>query len=92
MLMVDSEGTPLSVDIASANQAEVNLIEPLIEERALEQKPARLMYDRAADSAPLRERLGSAANRTRLPPSQKPYETANAGRTRDPPTEMALSR
>ena len=58
MLMVDSEGTPLSVDIASANQAEVNLIESLIEQRALDQMPARLMFDRAADSDPLRERLG----------------------------------
>lgn len=59
MLMIDGEGTPLSIDIASANQAEVNLIEPLIDERALDQKPARLMYDRAADSDPLRERLGT---------------------------------
>lgn len=58
MLMVDSHGTPLSVDIASANKAEVKLIEPLIEERALDRKPARLMYDRAADSDPLRNRLG----------------------------------
>jgi hypothetical protein len=58
MLMIDGEGTPLSVDIASANQAEVNLIEPLIKKRALEQKPERLLYDRAADSDPLRARLG----------------------------------
>lgn len=59
MLMIDGEGTPLSVDIASANQAEVNLIEPLVEERVLDQKPERLLYDRAADSDPLRERLAA---------------------------------
>ena len=57
MLLIDGQGTPLSIDIASANQAEVNLIEPLIEKRTIEKKPKRLMYDRAADSDPLRERL-----------------------------------
>jgi len=57
MLMVDSEGTPLAVDIISANHAEVKLIEPLIEKRILPQKPKRLMYDLAADSGPLRDRL-----------------------------------
>lgn len=59
MLMIDGEGTPLSIDIASANQAEVKLIEPLIEKRVLDQKPERLMYDRAADSDPLRTRLAA---------------------------------
>lgn len=59
MLMIDGKGTPLSLDIAGANQAEVNLIEPLVEKRTLEQKPKRLMYDRAADSDPLRERLAT---------------------------------
>lgn len=59
MLMIDSNGLPLSVEIAGANHAEVNLIEPLIDGRTLEQKPKRLMYDRAADSDPLRERLNA---------------------------------
>lgn len=58
MLMVDGQGVPLAVDIISANHAEVKRIEPLIEKRVLRQKPKRLMYDRAADSDPLRERLG----------------------------------
>lgn len=58
MLMIDRQGTPLAVEIASANQAEVNLIEPLLENRVLDGKPARLLYDLAADSDPLRERLG----------------------------------
>lgn len=57
MLLTDGEGTPLSVDITSANHAEVNLIEPLIKKRALKRKPKRLLYDRAADSDPLRKRL-----------------------------------
>jgi hypothetical protein len=58
MLLVDGEGTPLGADIASASQAEVNLIEPLIEKRTCRRRPKRLMYDRAADSDPLRQRLG----------------------------------
>lgn len=59
MLMIDGEGTPLSIDVAGANQAEVKLIEPLVEKRTLEQKPKRLMYDRAADCDPLRTRLAT---------------------------------
>lgn len=55
--MVDGEGTPLAASIASANQAEVNLIEPLIKQRTTRKKPKRLLYDRAADSDPLRQRL-----------------------------------
>ena len=57
MLMVDGEGIPLSVHVTGANHAEVNLIEPLIDQRVLPNKPQRLMYDRAADSDPLRQRL-----------------------------------
>ncbi len=54
MLMVDGAGTPLAATIASANQAEVNLIERLIQQRTLRRKPRRLLDDRAADSDPLR--------------------------------------
>ena len=57
MLHVDGEGIPLAADIASASQAEVNLIEPLLEKRTVRRRPRRLIYDRAADSDPLRQRL-----------------------------------
>jgi transposase len=57
MLLVDARGTPLGVDIASASPAEVKLIEPLLEKRVLRKRPKRLIYDRAADSDPLRQRL-----------------------------------
>lgn len=62
MLMVDANGIPLAIDVVSASAAEVNRIEPLLEERVLEERvlarqPERLMYDRAADSDPLRARL-----------------------------------
>jgi len=57
MLLVDGRGTPLGVDIASASPAEVQLIEPLLKQRILRRRPKRLIYDRAADSDPLRTRL-----------------------------------
>jgi transposase len=56
MLLVDGHGTPLGVDIASASPAEVTLIEPLLNKR-ISRRPDRLIYDRAADSDPLRTRL-----------------------------------
>ncbi|WP_166824225.1 transposase [Thalassoroseus pseudoceratinae] len=59
MLMVDGVGTPLAVTIDSASRHEVRLIEPLIENCRLPRKPKRLMYDRAADSDPLRTRLAA---------------------------------
>ena len=57
MLLVDGNGLPLAVDISSASPAEVTLVEPLLEKRTLPRKPKRLVYDKAADSDPLRERL-----------------------------------
>lgn len=57
MVLVDGHGTPLAAEIASASPAEVTLIEPLLEKRILRRKPRRLIYDRAADSDPLRARL-----------------------------------
>lgn len=57
MLLVDGAGLPLSVDIDTASTAEVNLIEPLLNQAVTRYVPDRLIYDRAADSDPLRERL-----------------------------------
>lgn len=57
MILVDGNGTPIGIDVASASQAEVNLIEDLIEKRVCDKKPKRVMYDKAADSDALRERL-----------------------------------
>jgi transposase len=57
MLLVDGRGTPLAANISSASPSEVTLIEPLLDRRILRRRPKRLIYDRAADSDPLRERL-----------------------------------
>lgn len=57
MLLIDAQGLPLGIDTASASPHEVTLIEPLLEKRVLRRKPRHLIYDTAADSDPLRERL-----------------------------------
>lgn len=57
MLLVDGAGLPLSIDIDSASPDEVTLIEPLLEQAVFTRLPNRLIYDRAADSDPLRKRL-----------------------------------
>jgi transposase len=59
MILADGTGLPLAVDIESASPAEVTLIEPLIDEAVTTHVPARLIYDRAADSDPLRRRLAT---------------------------------
>src|SRR5688572_17729072 len=57
MLLVDGTGLPLSIDVDSASPAEVTLIEPLLDQAVTPYVPNRLIYDRAADSDPLRQRL-----------------------------------
>ena len=57
MLLVDGGGLPLSIDVDSASPGEVTLIEPLLDQAVVPRIPNRLIYDRAADSDLLRERL-----------------------------------
>lgn len=59
MVLTDGRGVPIGIDTASASPHEVTLIEDLLEKRILRRKPRRLIYDAAADSDPLRERLAS---------------------------------
>jgi hypothetical protein len=47
MLMVDGNGLPLSAFTLSANEAEVNAIETLVDFRTCEQAPERLLYDQS---------------------------------------------
>jgi transposase len=78
MILIDGEGLPLAVDTASASPNEVTLIEPLLDKMIIRDKIRRLLYDKAADSDPLRSRLlkrgieliaRHRANRTK-PPTQ----------------------
>ncbi|MEM6798687.1 MAG: transposase [Planctomycetota bacterium] len=57
MVLADAQGLPLAVDTASAREAEVNLIEPLIDAAATPFVPDKLIYDKAADCDALRDRL-----------------------------------
>jgi len=57
MLMIDGNGTPLSVFTLSANQAEVNALENLVDIRVTKKKPKRMFYDKAADADWVCERL-----------------------------------
>lgn len=54
----DGNGLPIGVTIAGAHVPETALIEPTLESIVVEYAyPERLLYDKAADSDPLRERL-----------------------------------
>lgn len=57
MVLSDAEGIPLAAEIHSASPAEVTLIESLLDQQPLPKTPQRLIYDMAADSDPLRNRL-----------------------------------
>jgi transposase len=65
MVVADGQGIPLGVQLASATPHEVTLIESTLEQVAVPRKgrgrprknPKRLIYDKAADSDPLRDRL-----------------------------------
>lgn len=57
MVLTDATGLPLAIDIEAANVAEVNLIERLLDSAVTPYVPNKLIYDKAADSDPLRERL-----------------------------------
>ena len=57
MVLADARGLPLAATIASASPHESLLIEPLLDSRILRRRPQRLIYDKAADNDPLRERL-----------------------------------
>ena len=57
MLLIDARGIPLGATISAANRHDVRLIEDLIAQRMLRRRIPRLIYDKAADSDPLRARL-----------------------------------
>ena len=65
LVVADGQGVPLGVELASASPHEATLIEPLLAQihvpRMGPGRPRcrfpRLIYDRAADSEPLRDRL-----------------------------------
>jgi transposase len=60
MVLMDGDKTPLGVLITAANESEVNHIERLLQASVVPlPEELRLLYDGAADSDPLRERLAT---------------------------------
>jgi transposase len=57
MAIVEADGLPVAVTIASANPHEVKLVEQTLEARFVEDKPDRLIGDNAYDSDGLEARL-----------------------------------
>lgn len=53
MAVADSFGSPLAVSVASASPHEGALVEQTLESRFVEEKPERLVGERAYDSDPL---------------------------------------
>ena len=53
MAVADGAGFPLAISIGSASPHEVKLVEDTLDKRFIEEKPERLIGDRAYDSDPL---------------------------------------
>jgi transposase len=58
MARADGSGLPISVHVTSASPHEITLVERTLESRFLEEKPKRLIGDRAYNSDPLDAELG----------------------------------
>jgi transposase len=57
MAVADGAGFPVAISVGSASPHEVKLVEDTLDKRFTEEKPERLIGDRAYDSDPLDERL-----------------------------------
>ena len=57
MAVADGAGFPVALSVGSASPHEVTLVEETLEKRLVEEKPKRLIGDRAYDSDPLDEKL-----------------------------------
>jgi transposase len=57
MAVADGAGFPVALSVGSASPHEVRLVEETLEKRLVDNKPERLIGDRAYDSDPLDKRL-----------------------------------
>ena len=57
MVVVDGQGLPLGKQLASASPHESKLLEPTLDQSFAPEKIERLIYDKAADSNALRQRM-----------------------------------
>jgi len=59
MAVADRAGFPVALSVGSASPHEVRLVEETLEKRLVDEKPERLIGDRAYDSDPLDEKLAT---------------------------------
>lgn len=59
MAVADGTGFPVALSVGSASPHEVGLVEETLEKRLVDEKPERLIGDRAYDSDPLDEKLAT---------------------------------
>jgi transposase len=57
MAVADGTGFPVAISVGSASPHEVRLVEETLDKRFTQEKPERLIGDRAYDSDPLDKRL-----------------------------------
>ena len=57
MALGDAHGLPIAIHTEAAAPAEVKLVEATLAARLVEEKPLRIIADKACDSDPLREQL-----------------------------------
>jgi transposase len=57
MAVADGAGFPVALSVGSASPHEVRLVEETLDKRLVEEKPERLIGDRAYDSDPLDKKL-----------------------------------
>ena len=67
MAVADGAGFPLALSVGSASPHEVRLVEETLDKRLVDEKPERLIGDRAYDSDPLDEKLAQQGIRLIAP-------------------------
>lgn len=71
MALADSSGLPIAVTVASGSRHDVALVDKTLDEAVTNELPARLIGDKAFDSANLAERLGEERNIELIAPKRK---------------------
>ena len=90
MAVADSSGLPLAVSVTSASPHEVTLVEPALESRFVDEKPKRLIGDRAYDSDPLDAELKCQGIEMIAPHRRRRRKTEDPGRAQAAALQEAL--
>ena len=88
--MTDGKGIPVSAFTTSAQVAEVNTIETLVDVTILDKRPDRLLYDKAADANWLRDALDVRGIEQITPHRRSRKKQSAAGRTLPPTVQASM--